>query len=227
MINKPSSKKRIAIFDLDGTLIDSDKWLSRELVETFKGLGISITEEEAAIEGKRDKYTLANKYGFSKEELDRSYKENVKSKCTLDNALHSGELTLYPETLSTLDSLRDKGIVLGLLPRATRKSDIVRKVKHLGLEEYFGNRIVIVPNNHNTKYMGAQNLLRKIQDPIGKIYCIGDRAEDVLLAEHLKNSIQIDAEGMYVHRFDSPDPKLRKYLQVKSLSEIPPLVSEE
>lgn len=225
MTNKTASEKRIAIFDLDGTLIDFDRWLSRELDETFKGLGVSITEEEANVEGKRDKYALATKYGFSREELDRSYRENVKNLYTLDNALRSGEVTLYPEILGTLESLRKNGVVLGLLPRATRESDIVRKVQQLGLEEYFGDRIAVVPNNgHDTKYQGALDLLRKIQCQNNKVYCIGDRAEDVVVADDLKKINQIDAEGIYVHRLNSPDAKLVGYRKVKSLDEIPNLV---
>lgn len=224
MVDKGISRKRVAILDLDGTLIDSDRCLARELTETFKDLGISITEEEAAIEGKKDKYALASKYGISKEELDRSYRQNVKSLNTLDRALGSREITLYPEILSTLNSLRENGVVLGLLPRATRESDIFHKVQHFGLEEYFGNRIIVVSNECSTKYQGALDLLRKTQGQIGKVYCIGDRAEDVVVADDLRRLNQIDAEGIYVHRLNSPDLKLEGYQKVESLEEIPDLV---
>jgi len=225
MIDKGVSGNRIAIFDLDGTLIDSDRWLSRELIETFKGLGVSITEEEANIEGKRDKYKLAYKHGFSKKELDRSYRQNVKCLYTLNNALRSGELALYPEILRTLASLRKNGVALGLLPRATRERDVALKVQRLRLGEYFEDRIVVVPNNgHNTKYKGAVDLLIKMQGQNGKVYCIGDRAEDVVVADDLKGNNQIDAEGIYVHRLNSPDADLTRYKRVKSLEEIPDLV---
>ena len=223
MTNK--TKNIVAVFDLDGTLIDSDNRLSRELIETFKGLDISITEREAAIEGKRDKYVLAAKYGVSKEDLDRSYGKIANRLGTLGDALHSGEITVYPETLSTLDSLRGNGIIMGLLTRATRESDVVRKVRHFQLGKYFGDRIVVVSNNgHDTKYNGAVDLLRKMQGQNDKVYCIGDRAEDVVVASDLKRNNEIDAEGIYVHRLNSPDTELTGYKRVKSLDEIPNLV---
>jgi len=223
MINNGAKQKRIAIFDLDGTLVDSDKWMSRELIETFNGLGVSITDEEANIDGKRDKYALASRYGFNKNELDESYRKNVKGIYTLDKALHSGQVTLYPETLEALDELKENGVVLGLLPRATREDDVFQKVKRLGLEKYFGNRISVVSNGH-TKYQGALDLLGKVQSQDEKVYCVGDRAEDVVIAGRLKRDNRINAEGVYVHRLNSPDENLAGYNMVKTLDEIPELV---
>lgn len=226
MINKGTKQKRIVIFDLDGTIIDSDKWVAEELIETFKGLGISITDEVANTEGKRDKYKLASIYGFSKDELDKSYRKNVKGIYTLDKALNSGQIILYSEALDTLEELRRNNVELGLLPRATRESDVLQKVKHLGLEKYFGNRIRVVSNGH-TKYQGALELLSRTQSHERKVYCIGDRAEDVVIAGRLKRDNQIDAEGVYVHRLNSPDANLANYRRVKTLEEIPELVLEK
>lgn len=223
MINSGVKQNRIALFDLDGTLVDSDKWMSRELIETFKGLGVSITEEEANIEGKRDKYSLASRYGFNKNELDESYRKNVKGIYTLDKALSSGQITLYPESLDTLDELRGNGVILSLLPRATRESDVFQKVQKLGLEKYFGNRISIVSNGQ-TKYQGALDLLKRTKSQDRKVYCIGDRAEDVVIAGRLKRDNKINAEGIYVHRLNSPDANLTGYKSVKTLDEIPELV---
>lgn len=224
MMNKEESRDRVVIFDLDGTLIDSDRQMSRELIETFKGLGVPITEEEAGIDGKRDKYRLASKYGFSSEDLDRSYGQNVKDRYALDNVLRSGEVTLYPETLRILDSLRNGGVVLGLLPRATRERDVAHKVEYFGLQDYFGDRIVVVPADQDTKYQGALNLLGKIRGNVSKVFCIGDRAEDVVISDGLRTKDKINAEGIYVHRLDSPDIELARYKKVKSLDEIPDLV---
>ena len=161
MINKDISKKRVAIFDLDGTLVNSDKWMSNELIKTFRGLGISITERQAVTEGKKDKYALAAQYGFGKEELDQSYRENFKNLYTLDGALNSGEITLYSETRKILNSLMENGVNLGLLSRSSNKSNQLQKIRHLGLEEYFGDRISIVSNDQKTKYEGAIDLLKK------------------------------------------------------------------
>lgn len=223
MVNNDTKQKRIAIFDLDGTLVDSDKWMYRELIKTFNGLGISITEEEASIDGKRDKYALASRYGFGKNELDESYRKNVKGMYALDEALDLGQVTLYPETLEALDELRASGVILGLLPRATRESDILQKIQHLGLEKYFGDRISVVSNGH-IKYRGALGLLEKTQGQNGRVYCIGDRVEDVVIAGRLKRDNQIDARGIYVHRLNSPDENLAGYKMVKTLDEIPELV---
>jgi len=224
MINRDVSEKRIAIFDLDGTLVDSDKMMSRELIETFKGLGVSPSEEEINIEGKRDKYALSEKYGFSSEELDRSYRENVKHIYTLEMALRSGDVALYPETLNVLKALEENGVVLGLLPRSARKSNVLDKVQHLELEKYFGDRINIVSNGDSTKHQGALNLVRKVKGQNGRISCIGDRAEDVTIADDLRDNYEINAQGIYVHRSDSPDADLTSYKRVKTLDEIPELV---
>jgi len=223
MINNGTKQKRIAVFDLDGTLVDSDRLMSRELIETFKGLGVSITEEEASIEGKIDKYALASRYGFSRDALDESYRKNFKSKYSLDDALDSGEIALYPETTRVLDALREDGVDLRLLSRATRESDALQKVNYLGLEEYFGDRIKVVSGNQ-TKYQGALDLLKMGQGQDGKVYCIGDRAEDVLIADDLTRNYQMNAQGIYVHRSDSPDTNLAGYKRVKTLDEIPELV---
>jgi len=224
MVNRETLKKKIAIFDLDGSLVDSDMYMSKEIIKTFNCLGVSITEEEANIEGKKDKYKLASKYGFSRDELDRTFKKNVKGLYPLDNALRSGNVTLYPETLRVLETLEKNGVVLGLLPRATKESDLIYKVQHLGLEKYFGDRISVVSNSQKTKYNSAVELLKKMQGQEGDVYCIGDRAEDVLVANDLSTNCQLNAKGIYVHRSNFPDANLGKYKMVKTLDEILELV---
>ena len=44
------------------------------------------------------------------------------------------------------------------------------------------------------------------------------------MADDLRKNYPANAKGIYVHRSDSPDSKLEKYSQVKSLDEIPKLI---
>ena len=215
---------KVAIFDLEGTLVDSDNWLAQELMTVMKNLGVPITEQEAKIEGKRDKYALAAQHGISEENLDEGYGSPQLN--TWEYALSSGEVNLYPETLSTLNHLKDKGVILGLLSRATRESDVALKVRHFGLEGFFGDRIVVVSDSVR-KDEEALKLLGKLPAQIDTAYFIGDRAEDVTVADYIKNKRGINSKGIYVNRIGYPNPELANYRQARSLIEIPELVLEK
>jgi|SRR3989344_2476425 len=226
MVTDAKYSNKMIILDLDGTLIDSDKRIAREVKETFRNLGVILSDSQVNVDAKRDKYALANRYGFNKEQLDQSYRDIVGNLGTLDEALQSGEIEFFQDTVEVLDSLRRSRVELGLLTRASKRPDAQKKIQYFNLREYFGDKIAIV-SGEETKYGGAQKLVGLVNRSIDKVYCVGDRAEDVLISEPLRLNERLNTKGIYVHRFDSPDPQLLGYPQVKSLTEMLDLVLRE
>jgi len=200
-----TNKPKVAVFDLDNTLIDSKRKLTSEVVETFGRLGKHITPEQAF----GDWYELAEKYGFSREEFDEAFDKRK----TWGDSLKSGDVKIFPETYKTLESLNDKRIRLALLsksiPKYTRQ-----KLDYFGLTKYF-EQIKTVHPREPSKKQGALELIRDLDSStIEKAYFIGDKEGDVKIARDVNKKYAINSQGIYVNR---DNQELQGYPSINSL----------
>jgi len=218
-LNKAGEGK-VAIFDLDGTLVNTDRYLADDITAAMSRLGVAISQREA-VEAKKDWYELARKYGFDKEQLDEAF--SYKGAGTWKDAVDSGVIELFPETCEILDSLRDAGVNFGLLSRATRPRNANYKIDNFGLREYFEDKIVIVGSGKAGKTEGALELLTRMPGPIQDAYFIGDREEDVKITREIRPKVSYDTHGLFVDR-EGLFPAAEGCKSIKSLEEIPGII---
>jgi len=200
-----SKKYKDVIFDLDNTLIDSGNKIKTDIIETFQRLGKTISPTEST----DNWYELAESYGINKEQFD---KELDKRK-SWEQALRDGDVQVFPETPSVLKELKNKGVRISLLSKSIPEYT-KQKLDYFGLTPYF-TKISTIHPREPSKRQGALNLIKSL-DPktIEKAYFIGDKEEDIVIANDIRQEYGIDSEGIYVNRNGT---QLNGFHNIKSL----------
>ncbi len=215
MINK-NKQKGVAIFDVDGTLIDSGKKLANDTIQAFSRLGYSITPEEAGIDWRE----LTQKYQIPFEEFDRALSQRK----SWQDSLKDGEVTLFPETIRVLNELTERGIRLGILSLSIPKYTEA-KLGYFNLIRYFEQIETVSPFSGKSKDKGAIDLIRRLNPKtLERADFIGDRSGDVVCEQAVKRAFSdynLTTRGIYINR---KGQKLDGYTSIQNLEEILKLV---
>lgn len=118
------------LFDLDGTLIDTNELINESFRHTFKQFGLEYTHEEIlAFNGPPLQAT------FEKIDLDKA--EAMISTYRKHNlAHHDSYVKAFPNVKDTLELLKESGLKLGIVTTKMRKTAI-RGMKLTGIYDYF------------------------------------------------------------------------------------------
>ncbi len=216
-----SSSGLVAIFDMDNTLMDSQRKIGADVANAMRRLGFEISPEEART---KDWYGMAAKYGVSKGQFGKSFEQRK----SWTESLRDGEAQIFPETYETLDRLLSQGVRLGLLTKSDSKYT-QEKIDYLGFQRYFGDRIAITPVSEKNKDREAIELMRRLSsDYISRAYFIGDKPEDVLVTNPVEKELSMNSTGLYVNRNGTSVPEeVRDYRAIQSLLEVPTIIGEE
>lgn len=209
-------KIKVGIFDLDGTLIDSNAKTRRDFVEAMARLGVNVTPKESLEEWEK----VAERYGIPTDQLYEAFDERKSWK----QSLQDGEVEIFPETHSVLDYLNNKGVELTLLSRSLPEYTNI-KLNHFDLRRYF-SAVETVHPSISSKIRGARTLIEKI-DPkrINYAWFIGDREPDISISRDIKREFGITSSGIYVNRADiEPSFERGNYHVIKSLEDIPKIM---
>ena len=172
---------RMAVFDLDGTLLNTKKALTDNVVRTLAHLGVNVRPQDVG----GDWYALAEQYGKSPEQFDRAYREVV----SWEDLLKEGKIRMFNDAVPCLDELLRRRVVLSLLTRSNPEFTM-QKVSHFGLERYFGDRIAVTPTYAPDKVPEARKLLKMVgRDRVSQMYFIGDKEEDLTPADYMPEGI--------------------------------------
>ncbi|WP_047980809.1 pyrophosphatase PpaX [Ornithinibacillus contaminans] len=127
---------RTILFDLDGTLIDTNELINASFFHTFNEYGLRFSDEEIlAFNGPPLKET------FEKIDLDKA--EAMITTYRSHNLAHHDEyVKTFPNVKETLQLLKDNGISLGIVTTKMRKTAI-RGLKFTGIDSYFDTIIAI------------------------------------------------------------------------------------
>jgi HAD superfamily hydrolase (TIGR01509 family) len=146
------------IFDLDGTLIDSEKIAERAMVETFKMLGLSLADTDLAYMLGRSSRVLIPEFLSSRNVIDPKIHQSTREKYLeyYDATWHS-EVKLMPHAHAVLNELYDHKIRLGIA--TTSRTMIVERF----LEKY---------RFQNLFYAFVSGDMIKRFKPDPEIYCL-------------------------------------------------------
>ncbi len=202
-------KDKLAIFDLDNTLIDSAAKLRADVIGAMHRLGVEIASDQIG----KNWYEMAANYGFSKEEFDEAFDQRD----TWEQSLEAGVVSIFPETIASLNQLRNAGIPLGLLSKSIPQYTEA-KLKHFGLGKYFDYTETVHPKEPS-KEIGANNLMKHfgVNGRKNQVYFIGDRSEDVAVATTTRRNFRCNARGIYINR---EGIRIPYYTNAKNLHEV-------
>ncbi len=211
-------KSLVAIFDVDGTLIDSGRKLKMDVVNAFAGLGKIISPEEVS----GDWYRLAEQYGFSKEQFDEAFNHRK----SWQQSLYDGECPLFNDTIPCLDALKQRGIRLAALSKSIPEYTF-DKIDFHKLRRYFDDIETVHPREKD-KVRGALDLTSRLDpETIEKAYFIGDTPGDVTIARDVKKKYSLSTEGIYVCRTTKPANLPAECNLVNSLNSIPEIIRRQ
>jgi pyrophosphatase PpaX len=161
------------LFDLDGTLIDTNELINESFYHTFKQFGLEFTHEEIiAFNGPPLRET------FEKIDLDKAEAMiTTYRKHNLEH--HDNYVKAFPHVKETLRGLKERGIKLGIVTTKMRKTAI-RGMKITGIYSYFDTIIALDditnPKPHPEPVLSA---MKNLQAEKESTLMIGDNHHDI------------------------------------------------
>jgi len=196
------------LFDLDGTLINSEEKLKADLEHAFAKLGevfdVSVFEDWSAVILQKKRMRMINEQGrdiTSDEEkqivknLWNAIFEN-RTPQAWNEAIAKGTVTIFPEVINVLETLKNKGYKLLMLSRSEYQSTVV-KAKMFGLDKYFPRQYItpIQALSKTRGYLQAiafETLAEAFEGAAVSardathLFIVGDRTEDMFAGEAVR-----------------------------------------
>jgi phosphoglycolate phosphatase len=125
--------KKLIIFDMDGTLVDSSLTLARAINSVRKNLGLKSMDEKHILSKVNEVNLNPAQYFYETKNFTAQHEEWFASYYTQN---HEKELRLYEGVGEFLDELREKGYLLALATNAYRVSAL-QSLSYLKITEKF------------------------------------------------------------------------------------------
>ncbi len=165
------------IFDLDGTIIDSQLGIAKGFQSALKAYGVEEDIEVIkGLIGPPLSRTIITKYGFSEEDGAAAMK--IHMQYCREIGVYEG--SIYDGVIEMLDTLKEKGATVTI---ATNKPEelALLQMEHLKLKDYFK---VIIGNNITQTRGNKSDFVRMAMEEAGfndkeNTIMIGDRYHDI------------------------------------------------
>lgn len=174
------NKKKVILFDLDGTLTDPGVGITNSVMYALEKYGITVSDKSELYKfiGPPLMQSFEKYYGFDQNKAERAvalYREYFQDRGIFENEIYDGIQQL-------LDALKVQGKVIGL---ATSKPEIYAKqiLEHFGLDGYFDFISGSMLNGERTDKgeviaWAIQLLGEKQRYTLEEIVMIGDREHE-------------------------------------------------
>ncbi len=126
-------KKRLVIFDMDGTLQDSSDAIANAINHVRSRLMLPPMRKETIIRKINDPYLNPAEFFYESERFEPRHEEWFSE---YYSANHRDELRLYDGVDDLLRELKERGCLIGLATNAYRRST-VESLSHLGIDRFF------------------------------------------------------------------------------------------
>jgi len=172
--------KKLIIFDMDGTLVNSSLTIANAINYVRKNLGFEPMEQEYILRLVNDHTINPAQTFYHAKAFDRDHEKWFSEYYTKN---HENELILYDGIKELLESLRDKGHALAVATNAYRGSTI-ESLTHLDVYEHFD---AIACYDDVAQGKPHPDMLFKILDELGhssdNALFIGDGPRDELASQ--------------------------------------------
>lgn len=161
------------LFDLDGTVIDTNELITHSFEYTFNYYGLSFSKEEILTFNGPPLIETFSKINSEKaEEMVETYREhNMKH--------HDDYVTVFPNVEETLQQLKDQGKKLAIVT-AKMRSGAIQGLEVTGLKSYFDEIVAVDDVKHSKPHpepvIKAMNALNGTPD---STIMIGDNYHDI------------------------------------------------
>ena len=126
-------EKRLIIFDMDGTLVDSSITLANAINFVRKNLGLPALSNRDIISKINDTNINPSKYFYNTKSFEKRHQEWFNQYYT---NYHSKELRLYDGIFELLEWLKSKDYLLSVATNAYRASTL-QSLSYLGIGSFF------------------------------------------------------------------------------------------
>lgn len=169
---------RTVLFDLDGTILDSNELIYTSFDYTFKAYNYSFTIEEIM---EFNGPPLIE--SFSKIDPDRA-EMMVETYLKHNHAIHDEYVKLFPHVIETLEALKNNHIQIGIVTAKIRNS-VDLGLALTGLDRYFETIITIddvsQPKPHPESVIKAMKALKS--EPTSTLM-VGDNYHDIVAGQN-------------------------------------------
>ncbi|MGL4676514.1 MAG: HAD family hydrolase [Brevinema sp.] len=197
------------IFDLDGTLIDSEKRNAYALLEILTKKGHELVIEDVLPKMGRTGAIILRDFGIVEEEIDDYLNDWIEA------VYHETQkpIELFEGILETLEILSNTKISLGIVSSKTRALYNIEKT-YLNIDFYFSH-VVLADDTEFHKPHPAPLLKYLYQSQFTAEDCIyiGDTYSDLICAKESNIDFGLACWGatslfekeQHIHRFDTPN----------------------
>lgn len=166
------------LFDLDGTIVNSNELINASFEYTFKKYGMEFTSEEIL---QFNGPTLIETFGKispgNEEAMIRTYRE-------FNLGQHEKYITLFPDVIETIEQLIEKGIKVGIVTSKMRDA-VKLGMEITGIDRYFETIItlddVIESKPHPEAVVKA---MIELDGKPESTLMVGDNYHDILAGQH-------------------------------------------
>ncbi|HLQ74208.1 MAG TPA: pyrophosphatase PpaX [Bacillota bacterium] len=166
------------LFDLDGTLVDTNELIHVSFKHTLSEYNYDFTDEEImSFNGPPLRNTFEQLNPDLAEEMVQTYLKH-------NHALHEQYIKVFPNVIETLQALRKKGLKLGLVT-AKMRNGVELGLEITGLKKYFDTIVTIDDVEHAKPH--EEPVLKAMQALNGTIentLMIGDNYHDILSGQN-------------------------------------------
>lgn len=168
---------KTVLFDLDGTIVDSNELITASFEYTFNEYGIKFTDEEILqCNGPPLLETFYKANPGHEEEMMKVYRE-------FNIGKHEQYIRLFPHVVETIERLLEKDIKIGIV--TSKLSDAVKLGMSLtGIDRYFD---VVVALDHVTHSKPHPESVLKAMNSLGSkassTLMIGDNYHDIIAGQ--------------------------------------------
>ena len=172
--------KKVIIFDMDGTLVDSSVTIVNAINHVRSNLKLSPLKKDLILEKVNDPHLNPAHFFYEVDEFTPQHESWFSEYYT---NYHEEELELYKDIKELLKNLKDKGFKLAVATNAYRGSTI-QSLSHLKILDYFET---LVCYDDVDKGKPAPDMLQKVLEvlniKINDALFIGDSERDMLASK--------------------------------------------